>query len=122
MAFRRTTTAIIASGVAFTGGLVGCGSSSDTGDVTTPLKVVITEKDGRISPSGDVVRAETGQDITFVINSDADDEIHVHTEPDHEFRVHAAKRLVESFSVDTPGTYEVESHRLDVVVVKLEVS
>ena len=43
--------------------------------------------------------------------------------PEHEFEVTAGDEEKEfTFSVDTPGTIEVESHGLEVTVLKLEVS
>ena len=87
------------------------------------MTVDITEKDGKIEQVGRVVKASTGQDITLVVTSDADDEIHVHSDPEHEFEVAASDEEKEfTFSVDTPGTIEVESHGLEVTILKLQVS
>ena len=70
-----------------------------------------------------MVKASTGQDITLVVTSDADDEIHVHSDPEHEFEVKAGDQEKKfTFSVDIPGTVEVESHGLDVTILKLEIS
>jgi plastocyanin len=106
-------------------GVAACSSdgSSSTGSSTEPVKVNITEQGGKIQPVGQVVKAGTGQDITLVVTSDVKDEIHVHTDPEHEFEVKAGDQDKEfTFSVDTPGQYEVESHRLDVTLLKLQVS
>jgi hypothetical protein len=103
--------------------LSGCSAESAGSDRNTdPVTIKITEKDGRIDPSGDTVNVDQGQDITLVVSSDAEDEIHVHSEPEHEFPI--AGRGVQriTFSIDSPGTYEVESHELNVVIVKLQVS
>ena len=56
------------------------------------------------------------------VSSDVADEIHVHSEPEHEFEVPAGEDMTFTFSIDTPGTVIVESHGLDVVLFKLEVS
>lgn len=108
-----------------TGGLLLTGCSSDSGGSsasTDPVTIEITEKDGQIDPSGDTVEVEQGQDITLVVSSDAEDEIHVHSEPEQEFPISARGVQRITFSIDSPGTYEVESHELDVVIVKLQVS
>jgi len=98
-------------------------SSDSDGSSDQPVTVDITEKDGKIEPVGKVVKASTGQDITLVVTSDVDDEIHVHSDPEHEFEVAAGDEEKEfTFSVDTPGTIEVESHGLEVTILKLEVS
>ena len=98
-------------------------SGGGDGSSDQPVTVDITEKDGKIEPVGKVVKASTGQDITLVVTSDVKDEIHVHSDPEHEFEVAAGDEDKEfTFSVDTPGTIEVESHGLEVTILKLEVS
>jgi hypothetical protein len=98
-------------------------SSDSDGSSDQPVTVDIIEKDGKIEPVGKVVKASTGQDITLVVTSDVKDEIHVHSDPEHEFEVAAGDEEKEfTFSVDTPGTIEVESHGLEVTILKLEVS
>lgn len=99
--------------------------SSGAGDVEAdagPVTVRITVQGGNVDPSGDTVEVEQGQDITLLVSSDAEDEIHVHSEPEHEFEVKAEDDQRFTFSIDDPGTYEVESHELEVVIVKLQVS
>jgi hypothetical protein len=106
-------------------GLLLSGCSAESGGSarsTHPVTIRITEKDGRIDPSGDTVEVDQGQDITLVVSSDAEDEIHVHSEPEHEFPITGRGVQRITFSIDSPGTYEVESHELDVVIVKLQVS
>jgi hypothetical protein len=106
-------------------GLTACSddSSDSDGSSKQPVSVDITENGGKIEPVGQVVKASTGQDITLVVTSDAKDEIHVHSDPEHEFEVKAGDEEKKfTFSVDTPGTIEVESHGLDVTILKLEVS
>jgi hypothetical protein len=87
-----------------------------------PVTIPITERNGSIQPSGDTVQAGEGQKIVLVVDSDAPDEIHVHSDPDHEFEVKAGANQRFTFSIAAPGTYEVESHGLDVVIVKLQIS
>jgi len=88
------------------------------------VTVEIHEHDGTIEPSGDTVEVDQGQEIQLVVTSDMDDEIHVHSTPEHEFEVSAGADAeeLEPFTIDTPGTVEVESHELEVVIVKLQVS
>lgn len=104
-------------------GVTGCASGSG-GSGVGPASVVvtITEEDGAIDPSGDTVKVEQGQAITLLVSSDAEDEIHVHSDPEQEFEVKAADDQEFTFSIDSPGTYEVESHELEVVIMKLQVS
>ena len=47
------------------------------------------------------------------MTSDEDDEIHAHTDGDgYELEVKAGKTAKGSFTIDSPGSYEVESHHL----------
>jgi hypothetical protein len=108
-------------------GLVACSGGSDdstsSGDSSAPVKVTITEKDGKITPIGKVVKVAPGQKIDLIVTSDVEDEIHVHSDPEHEYEVKAgAKPETFSFTIDTPGTWEVESHGLEVTLLKLQVS
>ena len=99
-------------------------SSDDSGSSDKPVIVNITEQGGHIDPVGQVVKASTGQEIRLVVSSDAPDELHVHSEPDeHEFAVPAGADQKEfRFRIDVPGTVVVESHELEVTVLKLEIS
>ena len=46
----------------------------------------------------------------------------MHSDPEHEFEVKAGEDQKFTFTIDSPGTYEVESHGLEVTLVKLQVS
>ena len=123
--YRTRTLGLLVATAALGLSLTACSddSSDSDGSSDQPVTVDITEKDGKIEPVGKVVKASTGQDITLVVTSDANDEIHVHSDPEHEFEVAAGDEEKEfTFSVDTPGTIEVESHGLEVTILKLEVS
>ena len=123
--YRTRTLGLLVATAALGLSLTACSddSSDSDGSSDQPVTVDITEKDGKIEPVGKVVKASTGQDITLVVTSDVKDEIHVHSDPEHEFEVTAGDEEQEfTFSVDTPGTIEVESHGLEVTILKLEVS
>jgi len=123
--YRTRTLGLLVATAALGLSLTACSddSSDSDGSSDQPVTVDITEKDGKIEPVGKVVKASTGQDITLVVTSDVKDEIHVHSDPEHEFEVAAGDEEKEfTFSVDTPGTIEVESHGLEVTILKLEVS
>jgi len=123
--YRTRTLGLLVATAALGLSLTACSddSSDSDGSSDQPVTVDISEKDGTIEPVGKVVKASTGQDITLVVTSDVKDEIHVHSDPEHEFEVAAGDEEKEfTFSVDTPGTIEVESHGLEVTILKLEVS
>jgi plastocyanin len=83
--------------------------------------VDITIEDGEATPQGDRVEAEVGQTITLNITSDAAEEIHVHSDPEHTWEVAAGESITETFSVETPGQVAVEAHHLGVTIVQLVV-
>jgi len=103
--------------------LTGCGSSDagSSGSSHEPVVVDIAIKDGKVTPQGDRVDAKVGQKITLHITSDADEEVHVHSEPEHEYEVGPGDDVEKSFSIKTPGQVAVEAHHLDVTIVQLVV-
>jgi plastocyanin len=103
--------------------LSGCGGAEKGADDSTPVIIEITESSGEITPNdGHVVKVKVGQQVQLNVSSDVADEIHVHSEPEHEFEVPAGQDETFTFTVETPGTVPIESHGLEVTLVKLEVS
>lgn len=94
-------------------------SGDDAGD--GPVTVDVSISGGKTDPSGKTVKVAKGAEITLKVTSDIDDEIHVHSTPDHSFPLTAGQASEERFSFDAPGTYEMESHKLDKLIVKFEV-
>jgi len=95
--------------------------------VSTPspdaVKVPIRIVGGQVTPSGSLVHAKVGQPIDLVVTTDAASEIHVHSNPEHEYEVPAgAHQAVFEFTIDQPGEVDVESHTFDALIVKLQVS
>lgn len=111
--------------------VAGCGGT-DTGTVSSSpnpspeptseeVVVDIAIKDGKVTPQGDRVDVEAGQEVTLRISSDAAEEIHVHSDPEHTFSVQPGEPLEESFTIDTPGQVAVEAHELGATIVQLVV-
>jgi plastocyanin len=90
-------------------------------DADAGVVVDVEIKDGQVTPQGERVEARVGQPITLTITSDVDEEIHVHSDPDHTWQVAAGESITESFTVDTPGQVAVEGHDLGVTIVQLVV-
>jgi plastocyanin len=106
--------------------LAGCGGSgeSDGGlgqDPSKPVTVDIAIKDGKVTPQGERVNVKVGQQVTLHVTSDADEEVHVHSEPEHEYEVAAGDDTTYSFTLRTPGQVAVEAHHLDATIVQLVV-
>lgn len=110
---------------------IGCGGGEGDEPTTTetttteqsaPVIIEIVEDNGEIKDSGRTVKVGVGEEIQLNVSSDAADIIHVHSDPEHEFEIGADEDESFTFSIDSPGTYEVESHELEVVILKLQVS
>ena len=88
---------------------------------TEDVIVDIAIKDGKVTPQGDRVDVKVGQKVTLRISSDAAEEIHVHSDPEHTYEVKPGDAIEESFTIDTPGQVAVEAHELDATIVQLVV-
>ncbi len=106
--------------------LAGCGGSSDApgktdGGLKAGVTVDIAIKDGKVTPQGKRVDVKAGEKVTLHITSDADEEIHVHSDPEHEYEVGPGDDVSKTFTLKTPGQVAVEAHHLDVTIVQLVV-
>ena len=120
---RRVTvrgTAIAAWVAALICGLVACGGSPSQPPAPA-LVVDVTIAKGQVTPTNATLGAKVGQPITLRVTSDATDELHVHSSPDHKFEVAAAPNQTFQFKVDVPGNVEVELHHLDRTIVTIQV-
>jgi hypothetical protein len=100
--------------------LVACGGSQTQSPAAAPV-VNVTIANGQVTPTNATLQAKVKQQITFHITSDAPDELHVHSTPDHKFPIAAAPNQTFQFSVDVPGNVEVELHHLDRTIATIQV-
>ena len=101
-------------------GLVGCGNTANNpapGDLT----VNVTIANRQVNPVNATLQAKVGRTITVHVTSDAADELHVHSVPDHKFEIAAAPNQTFQFTVDVPGSVEVELHHLDRTIATIQV-
>jgi hypothetical protein len=113
--------------------LAGCGGPTDTGSESSspspgasaapdkPVLVEVTIRQGSIEPQGERIEVAVGQDVMIRVMSDAAEQIHVHSEPEHTYRVTPGELLEETFSIDKPGQVAVEAHEFGVTIVQLVV-
>jgi hypothetical protein len=94
--------------------------SADSGD---PVVVDITIADGRVTPNGEKVAVAVGQEVELNVTSDVDDEIHAHTDDadGYELEVKAGVPTTGRLTVSSAGSFEVESHHLEKIIVILNV-
>jgi hypothetical protein len=99
-------------------------SPSDMSNEQAPpsrLVVDVTIKDGKVTPTNEQLQAAVKEQIVLRVNSDAADELHVHSTPDHKFTVDAKPNQSFQFSVDVPGKVDVELHHLNKTVATVTV-
>jgi plastocyanin len=101
-------------------GLVGCSNTTST-PAAGNLTVNVTIANQQVNPTNATLQAKTGQPITFNVTSDAADELHVHSVPDHKFEIAAAPNQTFRFTVDVPGNVDVELHHLDRTIATIQV-
>ena len=100
--------------------LIACGGAQNQAPAAAPV-VDVTIAKGQVTPTNTTLQAKVHQQITFRITSDAPDELHVHSTPDHKFQIAAAPNQTFQFSVDVPGNVEVELHHLDRTIATIQV-
>ena len=84
-----------------------------------PLTVNITIANGKTVPSGEKINVRVGQKVILSVTSDMDDEIHAHVGEGFELPVRANTPTKGSFTLESPGSFEVESHHLEKIIVIL---
>jgi len=89
----------------------------DRADVTIEVEI----EDGNVSPAGEQVEASVGDVVVLEVDSDAAEELHVHSTPEQEFVVVAGDDQVFRFPVELPGQVAVEAHDAGVLVAELVV-
>ena len=129
--------ALLASGVLF---IAGCGggsesaqTSSSTPSTVSPsdmsnqqqppdrLDIDVTIEGGEVDPTNAQLEAKTKEAIVIRVNSDVADELHVHSTPDHTFKIEAGKAQQFQFAVDVPGQVEIELHQLQKTIAIVQV-
>ena len=129
--------ALLAAGVLF---IAGCGggsesaqTSSSTPSTVSPsdmsnqqqppdrLDIDVTIEGGEVDPTNAQFEAKTNEAIVIRVNSDVADELHVHSTPEHTFKIEPEKALQFQFAVDVPGQVEIELHQLQKTIAIVQV-
>lgn len=80
--------------------------------------IVATVANGKITPNTQTIQAKQGQKVMITVTSDEADELHVHGY-DKEVELQAGKPGSVTFTADTKGTFEIETHESGKLVAKL---
>ena len=95
-------------------------SSPATSSPADQVTIDITIANHQVDPNGKKIDVQVGQQIVLNVTSDTDDEIHAHTGGDgYELAVTAGKKVTGSFTLTSPGSFDVESHHLEKTIVIL---
>ena len=99
-------------------------SPSDMSNEQAPparLNIDIDIKGGNVTPTNQQLQAAVKEQIVIRVNSDAADELHVHSTPEHKFNIEAKPMQIFQFTVDVPGKVDIELHKLDKTVATITV-
>jgi hypothetical protein len=120
---RKLATTLTAFVAAFA--LTACGSggggSASGSSSTEPTTIDVTITADSVTPNGERVEVQHGQDVTLVVTADTAGEIHVHSTPEQELAYKAGTTTLTIKDLDQPGVVDVESHALEKVILQLEV-
>ena len=99
-------------------------SPSDMSNEQAPparLVIDVTIKDGNVTPTNAQLQSGVNEQIVVRVNSDAADELHVHSTPEHSFNIEAKPMQSFQFTVGVPGKVDVELHKLNKTVATITV-
>ena len=87
----------------------------------TRLTIDVDIKGGNVTPTNQQLQAGLKEQIIIRVTSDAADELHVHSTPEHKFNIDAKPMQMFQFTVDVPGKVDVELHHLDKTIATITV-
>jgi hypothetical protein len=94
--------------------------SSPTKAEDNAVEIEVELEHGQVTPSGERVDVKVGQPIRLVVDSDAADEIHVHSTPEHSFELRPGMDDEEfRFKLTQPGVVEMELHEQGDIIATL---
>ena len=99
-------------------------SPSDMSNEQAPparLVIDVTIKDGKVTPTNEQLQSGVNEQIVIKVNSDAADELHVHSTPEHSFNVEAKPMQSFQFTASVPGKVDVELHKLNKTIATIQV-
>jgi hypothetical protein len=87
----------------------------------TRLDIDVDIKGGNVTPTNQQLQAGLKEQIIIRVNSDAADELHVHSTPEHKFNIEAKPMQIFQFTVGVPGKVDVELHKLNKTIATIQV-
>ena len=95
-------------------------SSTKAAAAAKATDIVVSVKDGKVSPKTHRVKVAVGSPVRILVSSDVDDEVHVHGY-DIEREVSAGQSVTIEFTADQTGVFEVETHESNLLLLQLQV-
>jgi hypothetical protein len=87
----------------------------------TRLELEVTIKGGTVTPTNEQLQAAVKEQIIIRVNSDVADELHVHSNPEHTFKIEAKPAQTFQFTAEVPGQVDVELHQLKKTIATIAV-
>ena len=94
---------------------------SNDQEAPTRLLIDVQIKGGEVVPTNQQLQAGLNEQIVLRVNSDAPDQLHVHSNPEHTFNIEAKPMQSFQFTVAVPGKVDVELHQLNKTVATIQV-
>ena len=85
------------------------------------LLIDVTIKGGEVNPTNAALDVKVNEPIVVKVNSDVADELHVHSSPEHTFKIEAKPAQQFQFTVGVPGKVDIELHQLGKTVATVQV-
>ncbi len=85
------------------------------------LTIRVSITGDQVNPVNEQLQGRVGQPIVIAVSSDVSDELHVHSTPEHTFKVEPKSGQSFQFTVDVPGTVDVELHKLNKTIATIQV-
>jgi hypothetical protein len=85
------------------------------------LVIDVNIEGGEVTPTNASFEAKTNEQIVVKVNSDVADELHVHSTPEHTFKVEPKPAQQFQFTVDVPGKVDIELHNLAKTIATVQV-
>lgn len=97
--------------------------TSLTDDQAPPqrMEIDVSIKNGTVTPTNEQLSAKVKEPIVIRVGSDAADELHVHSTPEHSFPIAVGPAQQFQFTVDVPGRVDVELHKLNKTIATIAV-
>jgi hypothetical protein len=85
------------------------------------LVIDVTIQGGNVTPTNEQLQAAVNEQIIVRVNSDVADELHVHSNPEHTFKIEAKPAQSFQFTVDVPGKVDIELHQRKRTIATVQV-